>query len=308
MQKSERFRAELSLLFIALCWAANYSVIQFILQSFPVKVFVTMRFAVIALAGWAALAALHKPWQWRREDFPRLILIGIIGGGAYQYLFVLGLSQTTSFSSALLNTTAPLLSLLILAIFGIEKIHSRQWAGYAVAFAGVALFLIESSKGSGTNFKGDLISLGGALCWAVYGILAKPLSHKYPAVTVGTWTYSFCFLAIACYGAGPTLRYDFTPTRPLVWVAVILSGVVCVTVGWMIWVHGIRLLGVSGTVKYAFAVPISAGFIAWIFQDEKFPAAKIAGALGVLAGILIARVPGWRTPPVEPARAAHTLR
>jgi drug/metabolite transporter (DMT)-like permease len=300
--KSRSAGTELALLFVVSFWAANYSLLQFLLRAFPVRALITLRFLFIAAAGWVVVAiASPHGWKIRRRDLPRLIAIGAIGGGVYQYLFVLGLSKTTSFSSALLNTTAPLLSLAILGLLRIERIGPRHWAGYALAFGGVALFLLEGARAGGTDLQGDLISLAGALCWAIYGILAKDLSHRYPAPTVGAWTYTFCFLSIASYGAGPTLRVPFRTIAPVDWLVLLLSGTVAVTLGWIVWVRGIRLLGVAGTVKFSFLVPVLAGVIAWLFQGERFTTPKIAGALAVLGGIFLARVPGWRTPPLEPA-------
>ncbi len=291
---------ELALFLVVLFWAANYSLIQFILHGLPLDVFVTLRFLIIAAAGWIVVAARRQSARWARADIPRLALIGVIGGGIYQYLFILGLAKTTSFSSALLNSTAPLLSLGLLVLLRLERIELRHWIGYAMAFGGVALFLLEGRKSGGGHLAGDLISLAAAFCWAVYGILAKDLSHRYPATVLGAWTYTACLAAIAAYGAAPTLRYPVRSIAPIFWAAIFVSGVVSVTIGWIVWVHGIRVLGVSGTVKFSFLVPVSAGVFAAIFQGERFTAAKVAGALGVLAGLVLARVPGWRTPPVEP--------
>ena len=291
---------ELALLLVVLFWAANYSLIQFILRGVPLEVFVTLRFLIIAAAGWIVVAALRQPARWARSDIPRLILIGVIGGGVYQYLFILGLAKTTSFSSALLNSTAPLLSLAMLAALRLETIELRHWIGYAVAFGGVALFLLEGRRSGTTDLAGDLISLAAAFCWAIYGILAKDLSHRYPAAVLGAWTYTACLAAIAVYGAPPTLRYPAGRITPILWGAIFVSGVVSVTIGWMVWVHGIRVLGVSGTVKFSFLVPVSAGVIAAIVQGERFTLPKVAGAIGVLAGLVLARLPGWRTPPVDP--------
>jgi drug/metabolite transporter (DMT)-like permease len=291
--------AEIALLLVVLFWAANYSLIQYILRSVPLTVFVTLRFLIIAVAGWAVVAARRRPAGWALRDVPLLAAIGVIGGGIYQYLFILGLSMTTSFSSALLNSTAPLLSLGMLAALRLEKIEARHWAGYAVAFGGVALFLLEGGRAGRNRLEGDLVSLAAAFCWAVYGILAKNVSHRYPASVVGAWTYTACFVSIAVYGAAPTLGYPVAAIAPVVWTAIVLSGVVAVTIGWIVWVHGIRVLGVAGTVKFSFLVPISAGLFAAVFQGERFTFVKILGALGVLAGLFLARVPGWRTPPVE---------
>lgn len=298
-ERSSIRAAEIALLLVVLFWAANYSLIQFILRSVPLRVFVTLRFLIIALAGWAVLALRRRPARWSLADVPRLALIGILGGGIYQYLFILGLAKTTSFSSALLNSTAPLLSLGLLALMRLEKIEPRHWLGYTVAFAGVALFLVEGGRSGASRLEGDLVSLAAAFCWAIYGILARDLSHRYPASVVGAWTYTACFASIAIYGAAPTLRYPVREITPIVWAAIFLSGVVAVTIGWIVWVRGIRVLGVTGTVKFSFLVPISAGVFAAVFQGERFTFAKILGAFGVLAGLFLARVPGWRTPPID---------
>jgi drug/metabolite transporter (DMT)-like permease len=294
-----RLAAQAGLVLVTAFWAANYSLIQFILKTVPPVPFITVRFLAIAAAGWLLLALFRQSPRWRRRDIPRLVLVGVLGGGIYQYLFVEGLAATTSFSSALLNSVAPLLSLGLLAALRLEKIEQHHWVGYGIAFAGIALFLAQSRGAGGSVFRGNLVSLAAALCWAIYGILARELSHRYSPAQVGAWTYTACFFGIASYGTWPAAQFPWREVPISVWAAIFASGIGAVTIGWIVWVHGIRVLGLAGTAKFSFLVPVTAGAFAWIFQGEEFTAAKAVGAGAVLAGLLIARVSGWRTPPVE---------
>jgi drug/metabolite transporter (DMT)-like permease len=269
-----------------------------VLRFFPVRVLVTYRFLIIAAGGWAVLALSRSRAAIDARAARRILLIGVIGGGIYQYLFVLGLSETTSFSSALLNTTAPLIALAILAALRLERIHARHWGGYGLAMVGIAIYLLQNARAGGRNVRGDLVSLAAAACWAVYSILVRGVSERYPAVTVGAWTYSVCFASIALYGAAPTARFPIRRVPAEAWALLFLSGTCAVTIGWIVWARGIRILGVAGTVKYSFLVPILAGVFAAAFQGERFTVVKIAGASAVLGGIALARVSGWRTPPL----------
>jgi len=281
-----------------------------VLRFLPVRVLVTYRFLIIAAGGWAVLALSRKRASIDASAAARIVLIGVIGGGVYQYLFVLGLSETTSFSSALLNTTAPLIALAILALLRLERIRARHWAGYGLAMAGIVVYLFQNARSSGRNLRGDLVSLAAASCWAIYSILVRDVAERYPAVTVGAWTYSVCFASIASYGAAPTLRFPVRQVPAEAWMLLFLSGTCAVTIGWVVWARGIRILGVAGAVKYSFLVPILAGVFAAVFQGEQFTIIKVAGAAAVLAGIAIARVSGWRTPPLPaaPERAAQRGR
>src|SRR5256885_15747694 len=77
----------------------------------------------------------------RREDLPRFVACGLIGHAAHVGLVFWGINLSTAFSSALVLTSCPLFTLLLLALLGAERLRARQVAGALGALAGAAPFL-----------------------------------------------------------------------------------------------------------------------------------------------------------------------
>ena len=56
--------------------------------------------------------------------------------GIYQYLWIVGLANTSAFASSLLGATAPIFTLAFVAIAGHERVRSVRWIGPAIALLG----------------------------------------------------------------------------------------------------------------------------------------------------------------------------
>src|SRR5262249_37431154 len=152
-----------------------------------------------------------RVWRFDRRDIVPLIISGLSGYGIYQLFFIGGLNLTTVFSSALLVATIPLFSALLLALLRTERVSLLQWAGILVAFGGVALFLVAAGGQSqhtgvdshvtpATMIIGDLLSLGAALSFALYGITNKKLGTRFSQAELMGYTLFVGLVALAPIG------------------------------------------------------------------------------------------------------------
>ena len=124
-------------------WGVNFTVVKYVLEHTGVGPFLFIRYLVMPLLGLALLAVVyrrHLPKSWpQREDLPRFVACGLVGHTAHVGLVTWGISLSTPFSSALVLTSGPLFTLLILAFAGAEKLRGRQIAGTTFAFAGIVI-------------------------------------------------------------------------------------------------------------------------------------------------------------------------
>jgi len=113
---------------------------------------------------------------------------------AWNYLgFMLGVQYTSPSNAQVAIQAGPIL----LAVFGIfffrEKISRIQGLGFLVAILGFWIFFrqhINASAGQeGQYTKGMLITLTGAVAWAVYAALQKKLVLHYPVGTLNVFIF-----------------------------------------------------------------------------------------------------------------------
>ena len=173
------------------------------------------RFVIMVALAFAVLLVLQRgAGRWvERSDWGLFVLAGLTGYTLYQLGFILGLSRTSPFSSSLLIAMVPLFTVLILAVMG-EPTPLQGWVGLGVALVGVALFLLDKRGASAGTLVGDVLSIGAAVSFAVYGIITRPLVRKYPAETYTAWSVlagdraSAPRLAAGCAEAGLALGFS----------------------------------------------------------------------------------------------------
>lgn len=226
-----------------------------------------------------------------RSDYGRFILSGLTGFTFYQLGFVLGLNQTSPFSSALLIAMVPLFTMVALAIMG-ESTPLQGWLGLAVAIGGVFIFLLDKRGDSGGTIVGDLLSVGAGISFALYGIINRPLVKKYPVSTYTSWS----ILA----GTIPLLVVSFPAAMQQPWASISMPAVASIIymvifpvyIAYILWNYAIAKRGVARASSAQLLVPVVTGVLSAIIFAEPFGVLKLLGAAFVMAGLVIIRVPG----------------
>jgi drug/metabolite transporter (DMT)-like permease len=137
---------EVALLSVVLVFASTFILGKQIFTEISPLAFAGSRFVGITVLAFAVLAvAVHRgsaAWSIWRVDLWRFIVVGVCGHTLYQLGFVLGLERTSPFSSALLISTVPLFTIVLLTLLG-EQQPRIAWLGVAVALLGIAVFEID---------------------------------------------------------------------------------------------------------------------------------------------------------------------
>jgi len=284
---------ELAQLVVVGLWASTFIVTKATFAQVSAMAFVFARFALMAVLA-AAVLLLRRPRGERgvrRQDWGRFALAGAAGYTCYQLGFVLGLEHTSAFSSSLLIAMVPLFTVLILTAGG-ERPPLRAWLGIAVAVAGVAVFLLDKLDGgaSGT-LLGDLLSLGAAVSFAVYGIVNRPLVAAYPPETYTAYTLIAGTVPLLLVSAPGALAQDWGRVSFAAWVGIVYMVVFPVYVAYMLWNWAIARRGVAAATSFSLLVPVVSGALSALVFDEAFGPAKLLGAALVLAGLIVVRAP-----------------
>jgi drug/metabolite transporter (DMT)-like permease len=293
--------AVLAALTSVVIWAVNY----------PATKIVYRELSPLAFTGWRLLLAtafLFVEALVRRERLVPppgarglALVLALSGVGVYQWLYALGLASTSGFSAALLNSVSPLIAMLLVVVFGWERMSPLAGAGSLVAWGGVALFVSSASGHDFGSTAGNLMCLGAATSWAVYNVasarasrLLSPLGAQLAAFGGGT-------VLVLAYTLPDMLRQDYGRLSPSTWAIAVLSTFLPLVVAFRLWLGAVRTLGVAQGTSFGFLIPVLAGVASAILTGERFDARKIASAAVVLAGLALTRV-ARRPTDAAPAR------
>ena len=111
-----------------------------------------------------------------RRDWLPLLVLGALGVTAFGALHTIGLQWTGAAEGALIQGMSPLLTLLLAALLVGEPIRRGQMLGGLTAFAGLAVLLLGGTAawgGGADRLLGDLVLVGGCLCWTGYNVSVR---------------------------------------------------------------------------------------------------------------------------------------
>ncbi len=150
-------------------------------------------FAFIMLASWQII---RKPVSFRIFKKPPLLLILAAIGLSWNYMgYMLGIHYTTPSNAQLFIQTGPIMLATAGFVFFKEKVARNQIIGFAVAILGLSFFYNDQlSAFFETQAKynnGVLLTLSGALAWAVYAISQKKLVNKYSVESLNLFLFAF---------------------------------------------------------------------------------------------------------------------
>jgi drug/metabolite transporter (DMT)-like permease len=301
-------RAHLSLVVVVVVWAGSFSVIKQLLDRGVAAADIAILRYAVAAPGFAFIL-----WRARglpgltRGDALRVVTAGALVVVGYHVFLNVGTSHTSSGVAALVVALAPGMTLILAVVLGLDRIRPRQIIGLTIAFLGVAI-VVALGTGEGLSFesaRGPLIVLGAPLAFALYNVILKPLLGRHDLLALTAATSLGGTLGLLPLVRVSTL--DSVVDASAADAALILYlGVLATLLGYIWWNTGLRGLGPTRAVTYAYAIPPLAVLIGAIALDEALTLWLVLGAALVVGGIAFTqRVPRrQRSDSVEPWRSA----
>src|SRR5262245_27922231 len=274
-------------------WGLRYGLTKLAFAEWPALPFTGTRFLAMAAIAAAVLARQGRLGVVLGLDRARFAVAGLFGFTLYQLGFTLGLERTSAFASTLLLTTIPLFSLLFLRVAGLEPVRPAQWAGVALAACGIVLFVVAKPGGPRLAEArwGDLLSLGAAASFALYGIVTRPLTSRYPPSTVLAGSLLPGSLPLLPFALGASPVELWRSIGPGGWAIWAYSVVFPVYLGYTWWTGAIAARGVGAIAPYVLLVPVVGGLFALVGLGERFTLLETLGAALTLLGLAVGR--GW---------------
>jgi drug/metabolite transporter (DMT)-like permease len=278
------------LLVMALIWGVNFSVVKYGTQLVDPLAYNGVRITLAAFALVAIVYFTGGTWPSRRDVLVALGL-GAIGNGLYQIFFVEGVARTRAGDAALVIAATPALIALLSHVLGHERIRRRGAAGIALSMMGMALVVIGGSSAAmgGSSLFGDLLVLGGTVCWAVFAVAFQPLSKRLDGIPLSALTMIGGAIAMLAVSMPTIVRTRWGSMPALGWAAIIYSGIGALVIAYLFWYRGVKVLGSTRTAMYSNLQPVFALLFAWMTLGEVPTAWQTVGAASIMTGLVLTR-------------------
>jgi len=241
-----------------------------------------------------AWPALRTQYRVLLNEWKLLLLLGFFGITGFFVIVYTALQWTTAINASLINSTAPVVILVIAWLMFRDRVTYRQILGIALTLVGVAVVVLRGDLRllSELNLSwGDPLMLLATFFWALYSVLLKRLPEGLNTTAVLTVIIGLGLpMLLPLYGiemaSGKFMIFDHMTIITLLYV-----GIFAAAIGYLCWNYGVAKLGPNRTGVLFNLVPIFALFQAMLFLGESLYGYHYLGIPFVFYGIWLASMP-----------------
>ena len=249
---------------------------------------------------WLVAVAVMMPFAWPllrahwpsiRRNWKVLVWLGFWGTGLHNVFAYTGLQYTTATNGVILNSSIPIMIIVLGWLFYRETITRLQALGVVISLAGIMAII---TRGDPTVLaqlqlnKGDLIVLAGMVFWAAYTVFLRMKPADLPGLAllaccgcVGVAILLPMFLFEMAFMDG-RVEFTFATLAAMLYVGVFPS-----FVGYIFWNRGVAEVGPNVAGIFVHLMPAFGALLAWIFLGERIYLFHIVGIALILAGIAL---------------------
>ena len=281
---------DLAMLLVCLIWGINFSMLKFGMQTLSPFTLTAARYLIATAVLWLVVRWLEPGVQVERRVAWRLMGLGVLGNTLYQAGFAVGLTMTTASNSSLLIASTPLVTALVGAGLGLEKLTRPVVVAIGLGTAGVVLIVLGSH---GTDFsmasmRGDALTIFAVCCWAFFthGVRhigaadVSPLQSTLLTTVGGT-------PGLVLLGLPGMLAQDWTAVSLPTWGALLYAALLSIVLCYMLWTRSVRVLGANRTALWGLTTPVFALTAAALMLGETITAVQVTGAVLIMGSVAV---------------------
>ncbi|HEY5290815.1 MAG TPA: DMT family transporter [Burkholderiales bacterium] len=288
---SSRALAYAALICTTALWGSNGVVSRALMDTVPPL--------VMAAARWAVVFVVLLPLVWPerraiahslRRDWKLLLALALLGSAPQSALVYTGLSTSTAIHLGLLNSTVPVLIILISWGWYARRPRRLEATGLGLSLSGVLLILAHGDLWALLHLQfnhGDLLMLGAMVTWALYTLRLKDRPR-----TLSLFAFVFALSLI-----GELLTLPFAALQWVwaggvhlgarEWLGLLYIGAFATLVSTVLFSYGVERVGaVRGGILIHLMPVFSSVFAALFIGEQLFPY-HAAGFVLVAGGAIL---------------------
>ena len=266
-------------------WGSGFFFAAVALRELPTATIVAMRLIPACVLFALILAALGPRLPATLGEWGRIAVIGAANSALPMLLVVWAQRHVASGVAAVFVASSPIFTALLAHLLtSDEKLSWLKSAGLATGLAGVAILVGASS------FDGSLIAklvlIVAAICFALAGILARPLAGYHPiAIAAGQSFTAFALSAplMLIVDQPWTLAWPSWPAA----AAVAGHGILGTTFAAICFFTLIRRAGATNAMLVTLLLPLTPTVLGALYLGEVLTLREVVGGLVIAAALLL---------------------
>lgn len=293
---SSQFIIYAALILIQVLFGINYSTSKVIVGKLDPFIWSNIRFVIAGAIMLVFTLATRRPHPKPTKAFwVPIIPLSLVGMAFGQGLFLLGLKHTTSVNTAIITTSIPILTLLVVVLRKQESITINKLIGFFLAFSGVVFIrdLSQVSFGAET-FIGDLMVFLGAFCFALYLSFGRKFLLHFDNLWTTTWMFIISGIFMTLINI-PKFSSFVMPDMNNVFIgsaSFTIIGATLITYFLNNW--ALKRAPSGNVALFIYLQPVIAGLIGWYFLDETITLRMVICSMLIMSGLIFSIMPNLR--------------
>jgi drug/metabolite transporter (DMT)-like permease len=223
-----------------------------------------------------------------RQDYKRLLLIGMLNVPMNQLLYLHGIKYTTPANSALLYAMTPAFVYILTAIVHSERPSKMKAFGILLAFVGAAILMFEhGAEIREEHTLGNILIFIAVIAWSLFTMMGRPLVVKYGALYITGLNMIVGSLLYLPVGLLTSSAGELSTTTSTMWLQVGYLAIVASVINYLLWFAALGKLEATRVAVFQNLQPVMTTAIALYLGRVALTGEFLGGGLLALIGILI---------------------
>jgi drug/metabolite transporter (DMT)-like permease len=291
-------KALAALLFTTLTWGVTPVFVRaFSIAAGPVDALL-IRTTIVAII-FAAFMAFTTGFSVAAKDWPRLLLVSLVGVLGYFVFSVFGFVHAPAGIGTLIMSTQPLLIAIFARLAGTERLTTATVIGLLISFAGSILLVSGNDLATSTSTTaqvvfGCVLIFFAGVSWAVFVVFSRSLIQDYGSLKITGLSSIlivpplFLMLLFPPLEAAPIATLYKLDANALASLAFL--SFVGATLSVVSWNYAAGVLKPSMLGAALYVIPVLAVFAGWAMLGEQITLHIIIAAMVILAGVAISQL------------------
>lgn len=233
---------------------------------------------------------LKRDWGVITRHWKIITLLSILAVTTFNTLIYIGLQFTTALNALLMQSSMPVIIVLMSFLFFRERVTGVQAVGISLSLIGALAIVAQGNLAVLLNLTfnfGDVLVMVAVFCYAAYSALLRkrpalhPLSFLAITFIIGT-TFLVPFYLWE-HGSGRVMQFDTVTIISVLYVATFPS-----ILSYLFFNRGVELIGANRAGLFIHLMPIFGSLMAIVFLSERLRWFHGVGIVLIVLGIYLA--------------------
>jgi drug/metabolite transporter (DMT)-like permease len=285
--RSQWINVYLPLIAVQFLFAALPSFSKIAFRSFDPKFILIVRIGGGALIFYILYRLFFYSGKIQRKHYLNFFILAFTGVCMNQFLFLEGVSRTTSINAIILVAMIPIYTLIISAVLKMDRITPVKIAAIVLAFTGVLIIVGIENLDLGGYFAGNILLVMSGIVYSFYLVLSRSMLKIYKPFTVISYVFIFGFLETIPITIFPLFSVIQYPVSFDLWWSPVVILVFGTVLPYLFNIIALRTAKSNLVASFIYLQPLFGIALSMILLGERLEIKNLAAAAFILAGLTL---------------------